>query len=291
MPSVKNIDQVKRNLLRPALTSHYEVTIGLPPGFDKVMTNAFGYSAIAGHQNQLNLLCSEATLPGSSLATTEINNNFTGVTERHAYRRVFDEVIDLTFYVDAENYLPIRVFETWMAYITGEQYGPRNLVDIDPNEVKSNNYFYRMRYPDSSPGYNGYTATGLTVTKFERDYKHRLKYEFIKSFPRNITAMPVTYNGSDLLRCTVSLTYIRYIVQGISGAQGPAPSQDFAINPTGLAVFNAEKNKTRSQIRQEVHPEGFGNAVEEENDLLRNGLSRSQLRKELYPYWGTTPRE
>ena len=291
MPSAKTVDQVKRNLLRPALTSHYEVTIGLPPGFDKVMTNAFGYSAIAGHQNQLNLLCSEATLPGSSLATTEINNNFTGVTERHAYRRVFDEVIDLTFYVDVENYLPIRVFETWMAYITGEQYGPRNLVDIDPNEVKSNNYFYRMRYPDSSPGYNGYTATGLTVTKFERDYKHRLKYEFIKSFPRNITAMPVTYNGSDLLRCTVSLTYIRYIVQGISGAQGSAPSEDFAINPTGLAVFNAEKNKTRSQIRQEVHPEGFGNAVEEENDLLRNGLSRSQLRKELYPYWGTTPRE
>jgi len=244
MPSVKNIAAIKSNLLRPALTSHYEVTIGLPPGFDKVMNNAFGYSAIAGHQNQLNLLCSEATLPGSSLATTEINNNFTGVTERHAYRRVFDEVIDLTFYVDAKDYLPIRVFETWMAYITGEQYGPRNLVDIDPKEVRSNNYFYRMRYPD---GPSGYTATGLTVTKFERDYKQRLMYEFIKSFPRNITAMPVTYNGSDLLRCTVSLTYIRYIVQGISGAQGSAPSKNFAIDPTGLSEFNAEKNKVITQ--------------------------------------------
>ena len=141
MPSVKNIAAIKTNLLRPSLTSHYEVTIGLPSGFDKVMNEAFGYSQ-KPHQEQLHLLCSEATLPGSSLATTEINNNFTGVTERHAYRRVFDEVIDLTFYVDAENYLPIRVFETWMAYITGEQYGPRNLVDIDPNEVRSNNYFY-----------------------------------------------------------------------------------------------------------------------------------------------------
>ena len=283
MPSVKTIDQIKTNLLRPALTSHYEVTIGLPSGFDKVMNEAFGYSQ-KPHQEQLHLLCSEATLPGSSLATTEINNNFTGVTERHAYRRVFDEVIDLTFYVDAENYLPIRVFETWMAYITGEQYGPKG----SEKEVRSNNYFYRMRYPD---GDAGYTATGLTVSKFEKNYKQNITYEFLKSFPRNITAMPVTYNGSDLLRCTVSLTYIRYIVQGISGAQGPAPSQDFAINPTGLAEFNAEKNKTRSQIRQEAHPEGFGNAVKKEDDLMRNGLSKSQLRRELYPNWGTTPRE
>ena len=238
MPSVKTIDQIKTNLLRPSLTSHYEVTIGLPSGFDKVMNEAFGYSQ-KPHQEQLHLLCSEATLPGSSLATTEINNNFTGVTERHAYRRVFDEVIDLTFYVDAKNYLPIRVFETWMAYITGEQYGPKG----SEKEVRSNSYFYRMRYPDSSPGYNGYTATGLTVTKFERNYKQKITYEFIKSFPRNITAMPVTYNGSDLLRCTVSLTYIRYVVQRISGAQGSAPSEDFAINPTGLAEFNSQKSE------------------------------------------------
>jgi len=235
MPSVKNIANIKSNLLRPALTSHYEVTIGLPPGFDKVMNNAFSYSQ-EPHQERLHLLCSEATLPGSSLATSEINNDFTGVTERHAYRRVFDEVIDLTFYVDAENYLPIRVFETWMAYITGEQYGPRG----GEKEVMANNYFYRMRYPD---GPAGYTATGLTVTKFERDYKQNLRYEFIKSFPRNITAMPVTYNGSDLLRCTVSLTYIRYIVQGISGAQGAAPSKNFAITPTGLSEFNSQKSE------------------------------------------------
>ena len=235
MPSVKNIADIKSNLLRPALTSHYEVTIGLPPGLTQVMSDAFDYSKDP-HQGQLNLLCSEASLPGSSLATSEINNDFTGVTERHAYRRVFDEVLDLTFYVDAENYLPIRVFETWMAYITGEQYGPKG----SEKEVRSNNYFYRMRYPDGSAGY---TATGLAVTKFERDYKQNLRYEFIKSFPRNITAMPVTYNGSDLLRCTVSLTYIRYIVHGISGAQGAAPSRNFSIDPTGLAEFNSQKSE------------------------------------------------
>ena len=65
----------------------------------------------AVQQDQLNLQCTEASLPGSSLATFDINNDFHGVTERHAYRRMFDERIDFTFYVDANNYLPIRTFE------------------------------------------------------------------------------------------------------------------------------------------------------------------------------------
>ena len=101
---IRNIDQIKDKLLRPSLTSHYDVFIGLPNGFDKVMQRAFGYSKAKGHQDKLHLLCSEASLPGSQLATTEVNNNFTGVTERYAYRRIFDDRLDLTFYVDAENY-------------------------------------------------------------------------------------------------------------------------------------------------------------------------------------------
>ena len=287
MPSAKTVDQVKRNLLRPALTSHYEVTIGLPPGFDKVMTNAFGYSAIAGHQNQLNLLCSEATLPGSSLATTEINNNFTGVTERHAYRRVFDEVIDLTFYVDAENYLPIRVFETWMAYITGEQYGPKG----SEKEVRSNSYFYRMRYPDSSPGYNGYTATGLSVTKFEKDYHPDyspvvLEYQFVKSFPISITSMPVTYNGSDLLRCSVGMTYIRYVVDRITGVQGPAPFRNVSITPTVIADAN--------NLNESVIP-NYGNTVPEGSFNITNSATsakrqvEAQIHKDQSMYGDTWP--
>ena len=241
MPSTKTVADIKTNLLRPALTSHYEVHIGLPSGFDKVMTNAFGYSA-GVHQGQLNLLCAEASLPGSQLATTEINNNFTGVSERHAYRRIFDDRLDLTFYVDVDNYLPIKVFETWIAYITGEQYqNPGgNLVEL--GAPKSQNYFYRMRYPDSSTGYDGYTATGLSVTKFERDEEirtkktkttgHRLRYEFIKSYPISITSMPVSYNGSNLLQCSVGMTYIRYTVDRITGAQGPAPERLVNVVPT-----------------------------------------------------------
>jgi hypothetical protein len=123
MPTVRNIADIKSNLLHPALTSHFEVTIPIPLGLsDGKYLAANGLSGFKGNniQGRLQLMCSEATLPGSNLATFEINDNFHGVTERHAYRRVYDDRIDLTFYVDADNYIPIKYFETWMKYVVGE---------------------------------------------------------------------------------------------------------------------------------------------------------------------------
>ena len=76
-------------------------------------------------QEDLNINCSEASLPGSSIATFELQNDYTGVTERLAHRRMYDDRIDFTFYVDADKYTPIRFFERWMRFVTGES-GPRS---------------------------------------------------------------------------------------------------------------------------------------------------------------------
>ena len=96
----KSVSEIKSNLLSPSTTSHFYVEIGLPAGsLQSTLKDVLGTVAVG--QTQLNLLCSEAVLPGSQLATTEVMNNITGVTERHAYRRIYDETIDLTFYVDA----------------------------------------------------------------------------------------------------------------------------------------------------------------------------------------------
>jgi hypothetical protein len=215
MPTVRNIADIKSNLLRPALTSHFEVEIGLPIGDNfPTFLQQNGVSYNTNDQTQLRLMCSEATLPGSNLATFDINDNFHGVTERHAYRRIYDDRIDLTFYVDAENYLPIRFFETWMKYIVDE-----STVSGDKGVgSKDLNYFYRIRYPEGNDG--GYTSQGLKVIKFERDYKQKLEYNFIKSFPISITSMPVSYDSSSLLKCTVSMTYIRYVlIEGKIGSE------------------------------------------------------------------------
>jgi hypothetical protein len=172
-------------------------------------------------------MCSEATLPGSNLATFDINDNFHGVTERHAYRRVYDDRIDLTFYVDADNYIPIKYFETWMKYVVGESKaeGGGKLSSRKPN------YFYRVNYP------NLYMCEqGLKVIKFERTGNKNnliyqgstLEYEFINSYPISVASMPVSYDSSSLLKCTVSFSYIRYIFQSTDKKE-----PDFAPDPDG----------------------------------------------------------
>ena len=222
MPSVKSIDDIKSSLLRPSLTSHFYVEFALPgtggstSEFSEKLKTA-GIDFNVNKQDTLNLLCAEASLPGSSVATLEINNDRTGVTERHAHRRFFDDRIDFTFYVDVENYLPILFFETWMEYISGA-----GTTDDNPRSAKE--YVYRMNYADN------YTADkGLKVLKFEKDYgrgkaigesnptwnptSQYLEYEFFRSFPIAINSMPVSYEAANLLKCTVSMNYIRYTVK------------------------------------------------------------------------------
>ena len=200
MPSVRTVSNIKANLLRPATTSHFEVSIPIPP------EGPFGKWLGIGKQDKINLMCSEAILPGSSLATFETNNDRTGVTERFVHRRIFDERIDLTFYVDAGLYQPIKFFEEWIDFITNG----RNLAGGSKEAaLLTPDYDYRMKYPDS------YIASGLTITKFEKDHKNPLTYEFVRSYPLSISSMPVSYEGSSLLKCSVSMTYVRYVIKNL----------------------------------------------------------------------------
>ena len=268
MPTVRNVAKIKSSLLHPALTSHFEVTIPRPPGLTDNYLTANGLPPYTGLQEQLNLMCSEATLPGSNLATFEINDNFHGVTERHAYRRVYDDRIDLTFYVNADNYMPIRYFEIWMKYISGESVSAGGGM----LSSKNSNYFYRVNYPDK------YMATGLQVIKFERtgDTKNEryiskpLIYEFINSYPISVASMPVSYDSSSLLKCSVSLSYIRYLM--IPTGTDPAPtattssiftgdpsSPNFTATPQQLAQINTQaynSNIDLSSVTGNITPGG-----------------------------------
>ena len=165
----------------------------------------------------------------------EINNDFTGVTERHAYRRVFEETTNFAFYVDAGDYTPIRFFEQWIEYATN---GP--LSKNARKDLLSPNYFYRMRYPDGPRGYT--SQQGLQVRKFERDLKYTgLTYNFVKSYPVSITSMPVSYDGSDILKCNVAMTYIRYVINQGNWEWTPSLSKGLGnlFNPFTQSQFNA----------------------------------------------------
>ena len=217
-PSRKSVSDIKSNLLKPALTSHFQCWFNPPEDVREWMrekSDAGIGIPYDGNAEFFSLICSEASLPGSSLATLEINNDFTGVTERHAYRRIYDDRADFTFYVDHDHNL-IKFFENWITYIVNEQY-------TDPNDstrrnlgIEHSNYSYRVRYPDGT-GRNGSTGyrTEIYLNKFERDYTGRYtRYRFIQAYPISISSMPVSYDSSSLLKCTVSFTYTRYLISG-----------------------------------------------------------------------------
>ena len=233
-PRPKGVSDVVSNLLQPSLTSHFDVLIGLPSSSLGTSLRRF----IGPNQDKLHLMCSEASLPGSQLATTEINNDFTGVTERHAYRRIYDETIDLGFYVDADNYWPIRFFEEWIS----------SAVNEDQEEALAKDYFYRVKFPDEN-----IADQGLKVVKFEKDIQPSrrignkfmplptpnaasLEYKFVRSWPRSITSMPVSYESSSLLKCNVQMTYTRYVVVP---SRIPTNRPSMNMTPNFMSMFNA----------------------------------------------------
>ena len=233
MPNRKSLSDIKATILRPAMTSQYRVYIDFPNDVKFYMKEK-GLADPQGGvlRGGLDFACSEASLPGSSLATLEQTSDRTGVTERHVHRRMFDDRIDLTFYVDAENYLPIRAFEFWKEYITGEG---------TLQEFARANHFYRMNYVDD------YATESLRIIKFERDFDGSFKgnngivngtqkgltYNFVRAFPIAVASMPVSYDASSLLKCTVSMTYIRYyITNGIGDSDSnTSPSPQSQVTP------------------------------------------------------------
>ena len=205
-PEKLTVSKIKSRLLNVAQSSLYRLTLQVPQTVrDRLSLSSFDY-------DNINLLCSEATLPGSSLTTHEVNNDYHGVTEKMAYRRMYDESLSLTFYVDRE-YRVIELIEGWMDYITG----------VDNKKAYEDPYIsYRMAYPKSYK--NNIFLTKFEKDQFMRDYstsrrastistRTTLDYTFVQAFPLSLTAIPVSYEDSQILKCTVSFNFIRYVQQ------------------------------------------------------------------------------
>ena len=193
MATAKSIGEITSALLRPSLTSKFSVSITNP----SVLDNFFNGVS----KEEFHMSCSEASLPGVSLTTQEITGDRHGVTERNAYRRMYDDRLDLTFYVEGEKYSQIRYFEKWINFIVGD-----DTIDVRTGR----DYHYKVQYP------NDY-KTIMQVTKFEKDYGLNLTYTFRDAYPIAINSMPLSYGSTDLLKCTVSMTYLRYIVEEHQG--------------------------------------------------------------------------
>ena len=215
-----------------AQTNHYLVSFS---SLKRKITNhlrlKFGINDVDNYlSRKAGILCSEASLPSSSLATGEVRDNFMGIPQEFAHTRLYTD-LDFTFYVD-NDYTNLRVFEGWMDYITsGSEYFDR------ANEL-DDNYYRRVMYPDD------YKVQTMRIIKFERNYKQQLEYQFINAFPKLITAIPVSYGQSDILKVNVTFNYDRYIVNP-KGNYRPGPT-----NFTSLTSF-VQQQKAQSLNTQE----------------------------------------
>lgn len=188
----RKISQIKPLFGNLAQTSHYQVSFGSlsRPLQDHLRIRGVDMRFVAENAG---LLCSSASLPGSSLGTSDIVGDFTGVAEKMANSRVFTS-LDLTFYVDKE-YKMIKFLEHWIEFIASGS--KANLID--------DGYFFRMKYPKD------YKSDSVKILKFDRDYKNEIEYTFFKLFPTSLFSSTVSYAESQVLTVTASFNYERYV--------------------------------------------------------------------------------
>ena len=161
-PRKIGVSELKNKLMRPATTSHFICEFAPPSGEgfksfirDRKLLSGFVGADYGDRENQelIQLSCANAALPGSSLATHEINNDYTGVTERHVYRRQYDQRSEFTFYVDNE-YKTLKFLEHWMEFIS-------NGSTSRSNRQSNKDYYVRMEYP------NTYKCDETKIIKFD----------------------------------------------------------------------------------------------------------------------------
>lgn len=186
------ISDIKPVFTNLAQTSHYQINFS---GLSSKLTNYLTAKDVDSRfiSEKAGILCNSASLPGSSFATADINGNFTGVSEKMAHTRIFTQT-SVDFYVDRQ-YKSLKFIEYWMEFISSGS-------GVD-NRRKG--YFFRMQYP------NEYKSDTTKIIKFDRDYKNILEYTFYGLFPIALDAVNVSYQGSEVLKATVTFNYERYV--------------------------------------------------------------------------------
>ena len=213
-PRPYKTSELKTRITNLAQTSVYQLKIQPPSGLFSLLKENGRDLDYNRAGEDIELLCDSAVLPGSSFATHEPTNDYAGVTEKMAYRRMYDGTLDLSFMVD-RNYNVIEMLDGWLDFISGVG------ITGSRQSYKSRHVNYRMTYPEQY-------RTEIYLSKFEKDVSYpdefsstvarssdetpkQLQYTFVGAFPSSVTSTPVSYGPSDVLRVNVSFSYMRYV--------------------------------------------------------------------------------
>ena len=191
-PRPRGISDIMPKLQNVPQTSNYFVRFSLPPSGVRSHLRRKGIND-AFIADDVGLLCYNAVLPGSALASQNITGDYQGMVERFAHTRNFTQV-NFEFYVDNE-YKSLKFLEHWMEYITGGN-------QVDPG---NDTYYFQLNYP------RDYKSNDTRVVKFERNHRQFLEYRFVGLFPLSLNSVRVQYGNSQVLKATCSFSYDRYI--------------------------------------------------------------------------------
>jgi hypothetical protein len=239
----RRISDIKPLFTNLAQTSHYQVLFGGLPVELRGYVSRKGVSPLFIGED-VGLLCFNASLPTTTFSPKTVDGNFTGVQEKFAVARLYNE-IDLQFYVDS-NYKTLKFLESWMEFIASGSYNP---IDGVAGSVSQANYGYftRMQYPEY------YKSNYTRIIKFDRDYGEEIEYRFIGLWPVAMSSPQVSYVQSDILKVSVSFQYDRYIAGRAMSLnifngdgfnldstipQAPNQNQDRLIPRTGQSLGN-----------------------------------------------------
>ena len=191
-PRPSRISDIIPKLQNVAQTSNYFVKFSLPPTGLRSHLRRKGINDrfIA---EDVGLLCYDASLPGSALASQNITGDFQGVVERFAHTRNFTQ-INFEFYVDNE-YKSLKFIEHWMEFITGGN-------QVDPG---GDTYYFQLNYPYE------YKSNDTRIVKFEKNHFQFLEYRFIGLFPLSLNSTKVQYGNTQVLKATAQFSYDRYV--------------------------------------------------------------------------------
>lgn len=261
-PNKLSVSDIKSRLLNLSQTSLYRLTIPVPAGVRTFVTQR-GISTL--DIDNISLLCSEANLPGSTLATHDVTNDYHGVSEKMAYRRIYDETADMTFYVDRE-YKVVEFFESWIDYISGVG------DTFSRTQFESPYVHHRMEYADNY-------KINFYLTKFERDHHFNgstrtLDYTFVHGFPISITSMPVSYEQGQILKCNISFSFIRYVMKRSGTSSAPAIRNQNAPGISELARLQQEREA-------ELIPNNIIGGGDIDQFILRNSPRETFSQQEI----------
>lgn len=238
-----------------SLSSQFKVALhlgnGSAGGGDLLQwMNNSGITLDSAMNTYYDFFCAEAIIPGATFDVAEEMGSRQGVIERFPTRRIFAPV-QLTFYVD-NDYKIMRIFEEWMNYINPLQNAAGEVAasKIGFGNDKDSNQFFRMRYPDS------YKRI-ISIVKFERNFRQNpskggdnlqsvptITYRLIDAFPTNISAIPLSYEGSTITKVSVEFSYSRYVYEKHPGSVTPLPTgpgQDLGLTNPSLNVGTFEE--------------------------------------------------